>query len=69
MLDAILSFGVTALVIGVIVLILGGIFIAKCLSMYYNSEKDRKYDEMLEQPLEKFDDQADELAKKYDANK
>ncbi len=69
MLDAILSFGITAIIVGIIVLILGAIFIVKCLSMYNKSLKDRKYDEMLEKPLEKFDDQANELAKKYNENK
>ncbi len=53
-------------IVAILVLVLGALFIIKCVSMYQQSEKDKKYDKMLSKPLEKFgDDHADKLAEKY----
>ncbi len=69
MLDLVLSLGGTIAIFVAIVFVVGAFFIVKCVSMYNKSEKDRKYDAMLEKPLKKFDDEADELAKKYEIDK
>ncbi len=57
------------LIIGIIViiaLVAGAAFIIKCVSMYQQSEKDKKYDKMLSEPLKKFGDtSAENLAEKY----
>ncbi len=54
------------LLVLLLVTVLFALFIIKCVSMYRQSEKDKKYDAMLQQPLEKFGDtNAEELAQKY----
>ncbi len=65
--QTVLSLGLIVLVVIAIALIIGAVFIIKAVSMYKQSEKDKKYDEMLKQPLEKFgDDNIEDLAKKYE---
>ncbi len=66
------SFILWLIVIGVILLLLfiaGAIFMVKAVSMYRQSEKDKKYDEMLKQPLEKMGtSNLNDLEKKYETN-
>ncbi len=62
-----MSWLVVIVIVGIIVLVLGALFIIKCVSMYKKSEKDKKYDDILSKPLEKMGtDGAEELAKKYE---
>ncbi len=58
------------IIVGILILIVGAGVIIKSVSMYKKSEDDKKYDEMLSKPLEKFSQEsADELAKKYEEKK
>ncbi len=55
------------IIVAVVILVLGAMFMTKSVSMYKKSEEDKKYNEMLSKPLEKFEGkQAEELAKKYE---
>ncbi len=63
-------FIIVILLVLLVLAILFALFIIKCVSMYRQSERDKKYDAMLAKPLEKFGDpNVDELAEKYNNNK
>ncbi len=63
-------FALVVVVVLLVVLILGAILMIKAVSMYKQSEKDKKYDAMLSQPLEKLgDNKLEDLEKKYQDDK
>ncbi len=61
---------IIVLAVLLLIFIVGAIFIVKAVSMYKQSEKDKKYDEMLKQPLEKMGgSNLSDLEQKYNTNK